>query len=424
MIPVNSNFHTGSGPSKQKTYSNVNFPFRVGVLSELSSFLRQHHTWQKQPKEAFRKKFNWHHSSKRNSEDSPSTCYVSATLLNTLQHLFLWGHEAVQFWLLSLKFNLRKCKSLGSPPPVIAREVSRVSPGINWVPITQRRWRTHRTIGWRGLENCFIIEGLVPLPCIKANSDGVPNLNHSQGYWLTIFGSYTSHSLIFSLFLSLSFAVWGQKGCTKSGRCDRDQRAASPCLFKVLALGLCCYSHFHPQTFSFPVRIEPWPENFLHSHALLSSPCHFPHPIPSNYVSIDTHTHTHSSLCSHTPLCSRTPLLLQSASSTQREKRKHSDLTEAIYKCPKLEFDLVWRRFQFISFTVTNQYHTRIDFKYLFFKRSSDRPSSGQILKLDGILPTSLLWTQPVSKKIIKVTLAASFSLSSTCLKPASLCCM
>ena len=94
---INSNFHTGPGPSRQKTEPNLNVPFRRGAPSRLSH-IATIATIEDTAKEAFDKKFNWLHSSKRSSEDLPSTYYVLSTVLNISHPLFLWVPETVQFF--------------------------------------------------------------------------------------------------------------------------------------------------------------------------------------------------------------------------------------------------------------------------------------------------------------------------------------
>lgn len=201
------------------------------------------------------------------------------------------------------------------------------------------------------------MEGLAPLLCIRADSDGVPNLNHSpQGYWLILFGPHTDHSLILALSISLSFTLsppeteWVHR-IGKRWQIKGQHRPACP---KVLALGLNCYSHFYPQPFCFLTCTEPWPETFPQSHALLSPPPVFlflSHPL---YPHVHTHTHTHSHM---NPCCFKVCQIFN------REKRKHSDLIEIMYLDPESEPDLVWGQFQFMSFAVTTQYHTEINFK-------------------------------------------------------------
>lgn len=141
----------------------------------------------------------------------------------------------------------------------------------------------------------------------------------------------------------------GLHGIGKRWQIKGQHRPASP---KVLALGLNCYSHFYPQPFCFLTCTEPWPETFPQSHALLSPRLPFPisSPLPACAL---THTHTHILTC--IPVASKCV--------KNREKRKHSDLIEIMYWDPKSEPDLVWGQFQFMSFAVTTQYHTEINFK-------------------------------------------------------------
>ena len=112
----------------------------------------------------------------------------------------------------------------------------------------------------------------------------------------------------------------------------------------------------------------PMPSSLSH----LPFPILFPLPM-CTHTHIDTHSHT-------LPLCFK-------GIEYSSERKGNIQTSLAIHMCPKSNSDLVWGWFQcisFISFTVTNQYHTRINFKYPFSKQSFDSPSLGVTLKLDS----------------------------------------
>lgn len=125
---------------------------------------------------------------------------------------------------------------LGRPLTTVAGKCLGAKSKNNLVPAIQSR--QHSTTGWKGVESRFIVGGLVPPPCIRANSEGAKPRSFSSGFIThTIFGSYISHSLIF--FLSLSFARCSHETerVHRGVRSDKDQRARITllCLFHTVS---------------------------------------------------------------------------------------------------------------------------------------------------------------------------------------------
>ena len=99
-------------------------------------------------------------------------------------------------------------------------------------------------------------------------------------------------SLTHSLFLSLSFyALMRQKGCTELVRGDKDQRAASPCLFQGVSPGTLLLHSLPPTILLFSDaywtltrKLSPFPRLTLYLISLSTS--------YSLYLHVHTHTHT------------------------------------------------------------------------------------------------------------------------------------
>lgn len=187
---------------------------------------------------------------------------------------------------------------------------------------------------------------------------------------------YISLTHFLSLSQFCSMPAWDKKGAQGWWEVTKIKGQHHPACSKLLALGLYCYSHFHPQPFFLWCIMNIDQKAF--SIPMPSSLSHLPFPI---LFPLPMCTHTHIDTHSHT-----LPFALKALSTHPREKetfRLHWP-----YTCAPSQI-LTWfgggfNVLVFISFTVTNQYHTRINFKYPFSKQSFDSPSLGVTLKLDS----------------------------------------
>lgn len=113
------------------------------------------------------------------------------------------------------KIDLGNSRVLGRPLTTVAGKVFRVKSKNNLVPAIQSR--QHSTNWMERRKVVLLWEALVPPPCIRANSQGAPNLDHS----LRVYNSpylaliYLTHS--FSFFFSFAFdkLAWDRKGAQR-----------------------------------------------------------------------------------------------------------------------------------------------------------------------------------------------------------------
>ena len=187
---------------------------------------------------------------------------------------------------------------------------------------------------------------------------------------------YISLTHFLSLSQFCSMLAWDRKGAQRWWEVTKIKGQHHPACSTLLALGLYCYSHFRPQPFFLwcIMNIDQKAFSIPMPNSLSHLPLPIPFPLPMcTHTHIDTHSHT-------LPFCFK-------GIEYSSERKGNIQTSLAIHMCPKSNSDLVWGWFQFISvisFTVTNQYHTGINFKYPFSKQSFDSPSLGETLKLDS----------------------------------------